>query len=190
MQKTDIKLKHIFFVHSAGSQGGSGEGSFDLVSTLETELSSDYHIQYPVINNPEVPTYQTWKKLFSFKLKEYTEPLILVGHSLGGSVLLKYLSEEKVDISIVGLFLISIPHWGKKDWEVEEFVLPENFETKLRHISNVFLYHSKNDEIVPFEHLSFYKNAFPNATVRELEGKDHAFARGLPVLVADIKSQR
>jgi predicted alpha/beta hydrolase family esterase len=188
MLKTNIKPKRILFAHSAGSQGGPGEGSFDLVSAIETELSHEYEIRYPIIDNPNAPTYETWNKLFNSVFKKNTEPLILVGHSLGGSMLLKYLSEEKADVSIAGLFLISIPLWGEEGWEVEEFVLPEKFEAKLRHISNVYLYHSKYDEIVPFEHLNFYRNAFPYATVRELSGKDHAFTGGLPDLVLDIKN--
>lgn len=188
MKKADIKPKRILFTHSAGSQDGSGEGSFDLVSTLKTELSDEYNIQYPIIDDPDAPTYQAWKKLLDSVLEKNMEPLILIGHSLGGSVLLKYLSEEEVDISIAGLFLISIPLWGTEGWNVDEFVLPDNFEAKLGLSSNVYLYHSRGDETVPFEHLNFYKNAFPYATVRELEGKDHAFAGGLPELISDIKS--
>src|SRR5690606_23113232 len=99
MKKADIKPKRILFAYSAGSQDGSGEGSFDLVSTLKTELSDEYNIQYPIIDDPDAPTYQAWKKLDSV-FEKNMEPLILIGHSLGGSVLLKYLSEEEVDISI------------------------------------------------------------------------------------------
>src|SRR5690606_17213676 len=131
MQNADIKPKRILFAHSAGSQDGSGEGSFDLVSTLKAELSDEYDIQYPIIDDPDAPTYQAWKKILGSIYEINKGPFILVGHSLGGSVLLKYLSEEKVDISVAGLFLISIPLWGKEGWEVDEFVLPDDFEAKL-----------------------------------------------------------
>jgi predicted alpha/beta hydrolase family esterase len=49
--------------------------------------------------------------------------LILVGHSLGASLLLKCLSEHAVPRSIVGLFLIAAPYWGVGGWEAEEFTL-------------------------------------------------------------------
>ena len=35
---------------------------------------------------------------------------ILAGHSLGASLLLKYLCEEKVETSVAGLFLIAPPY--------------------------------------------------------------------------------
>ena len=188
MAKINIIRKPIFFAHSGGSQGSPGKGSFDLVSKLETELSNEFEIRNPVIDNPETPTYMMWKKLFHKEFENRAEPIALVGHSLGGSMLLKYLSEEEPNISISGLFLISIPFWGKDGWDVEDFVLPEKCEAKLRQISDVFLYHSKYDEIVPFEHLSFYKKVFSGATVREVEGKEHAFTRGLPDLILDLKN--
>jgi predicted alpha/beta hydrolase family esterase len=129
-----------------------------------------------------------WYSLFRTEFKKINEPIILVGHSLGASMLLKYLSEEKPKISISGLFLVATPLWGRDGWDVDDFVLQENFQTTLKHIPKMFLYHCKNDAIVPFKHLAFYKKAFPQSIVRELIGTDHAFSEGLPELVLDIKS--
>jgi predicted alpha/beta hydrolase family esterase len=187
MAKTNKKLKQILFAHSGGEQGSQGKGSFDLVSALKAELSNEYKIHCPIIDDPEAPTYEKWKILFSREFNKIEEPIILVGHSLGSSMLLKYLSEENPNTSISGLFLVATPLWGKGGWDVDDFVLQKNFEATLIHISKVCLYHCKNDSIVPFDHLAFYKKAFPNSTVRELNGKDHAFAKGLPELVSDIK---
>lgn len=187
MPYTNKKLRQILFAHSGGGQGSRGQGSFDLVSSLKAELSNEHEIHYPIIANPEAPTYEMWRSLFSTEFKKINDSIILVGHSLGSSMLLKYLSEEKPNISISGLFLVATPLWGKDGWDVDDFVLQENIEATLRHIPKVYLYHCKNDEFVPFGHLTFYKKAFPNSTVRELNGKDHAFANGLPELVSDIK---
>ena len=44
------------------------------------------------------------------------------------------------------------------------------------------------DSVVPFEHLSHYSRALPQAQVRELRGRDHYFEAGLPALAADIRS--
>ena len=184
----DNKLQHALFAHSGGGQGSPGQGSFDLVSYLRKELSDQYEINYPIIEDPEAPTYEMWKSLFSREFNKIEKPIILIGHSLGGSVLLKYLSEEKPNISISALFLISIPYWGKNGWEVEDFEMRKNFETELNHITKVYLYHSENDAIVPFEHLNFYQSAFPHAIIRVLKGTDHAFTNGLTELVSDIKS--
>lgn len=188
MTNTNKEPKQILFAHSGGGQSHPGEGSFDLVSSLKQQLSNEYDIHYPIIDDPEAPTYKMWKKLFSTEFKRRKQPIILVGHSLGGSMLLKYLSEERPKISISALFLVAIPLWGKNGWAVEDFVLQENFEAELKHITKVYLYHCKKDAIVPFEHLNFYKAAFPHSIVRVLNGTDHAFATGLPELASDIKA--
>ncbi len=180
-------LKPILFAHSAGKQEGPGQGSFDLVDYLKKELSNDFDIYYPIIDQPDAPTYKMWKMLYDAELKESTEPIILIGHSLGGSTLLKYLSEEKPAISIAGLFLISTPFWGKDGWEVDDFILREGYESELKHISPIYLYHCKDDEVVDYKHLEYYKKSLPNATVRTMGGKDHAFENGLPILVSDLK---
>jgi len=103
-------------------------------------------------------------------------------------MLLKYLSEESPKIEISGLFLVATPLWGKNGWDVDDFVLQQNFEAELKHITQVYFYHCQNDAIVPFTHLNFYKMKFPHSTVRVLNGTDHAFSNGLPELVADIKA--
>ncbi|MFB1051250.1 hypothetical protein [Paraliobacillus sp. JSM ZJ581] len=63
--------------------------------------------------------------------------MIIIGHSLGGSVLLKYLSEQAFNQFIARLFLIAAPYWGKDDdWQGEEYTLLENFNSKLPKISH------------------------------------------------------
>jgi len=184
----DSQLERVLFAHSGGGQGYPGQGSFDLVSHLREELVDRYEIIYPIIEDPYAPTYEMWQRLFSQEFSKAQKPEILIGHSLGGSMLLKYLSEEKPDVDISALFLISIPHWGENGWEVEDFKMTTDFGTELSHISKIFFYHSHDDFIVPFTHLEYYKSTFPNAIIRVLAGNDHAFAKGIPELVSDIRS--
>ena len=185
MAVTKKKLKKILFAHSAGAQYGKGKGSYDLVKYLKIKLSGEFEILFPKIEKPNSPTYEKFKKMFALAFKEINEPVILIGHSLGASTLLKYLSEEKPDISISGLFLVATPHWKS---DMKEFQLKENFQASLKSIPTIFLYQSKYDSEVPFEHLEFYEKIFKNATVRKLPGKEHIFSKGLPELVSDIKA--
>ena len=175
----------IFFAHSAGPQYGPGKGSYDLVKYLRTELPKEFQIIFPTIEKPNAPTYAKFKKMFKSAFAAITEPVILVGHSLGASTLLKYLSEEKPGVSILGLFLVSTPYWKSN---MKEFQLNKNFQASLAGIPKIFLYHSKHDADVPIDHLEFYEQAFSTAVVRKLNGKEHIFSKGLPELVADIKS--
>lgn len=175
----------IFFAHSAGPQYAKGKGSYDLVKYLKSELPEGFQILFPVIEKPGLPTYDKFKKMFTSTFAKITEPVILVGHSLGGSTLLKYLSEEKPGISILGLFLVSTPYWKSN---MKEFQLKENFQTSLKNIPTIFLYHSKGDAYVPIDNLEFYEHAFKTAVIHKLNGNEHIFSKGLPELVADIKS--
>ncbi|MEP6596143.1 MAG: alpha/beta hydrolase [Ginsengibacter sp.] len=179
--------KQIFFAHSGGEQESHGKGSYDLVLFLRAELGDKFNVHYPIIEKPEEPTYAMWNKMLKTEFTKLKDSVILIGHSLGGSMLLKFLSEEQIKLEITALFLIAAPWWGKEGWNVDEFVLKKNFVSTLPDIPLISFYHSKNDEIVPYQHLSFYRNLFPSAFIHEVKGKDHAFQKGLPELVEVIK---
>ncbi|HMG88486.1 MAG TPA: alpha/beta fold hydrolase [Chryseolinea sp.] len=183
---TDSMTKEILFVHSAGPQGHH-EGSDYLVRYLIDALGPGYRIWLPDMPDPENPHYVNWKARLKKEFASIEDEVILVGHSLGASVLLKYLSEERLQQRVAGLFLIGAVYWGKKDWEVKEYVLKRNFSSKLPSMGRIFLYHSSDDEVVPISHVRYFANELPKATVREFEHRGHLFGRGLPELVEDIK---
>lgn len=176
----------VLFIHSAGPQSGD-EGSAPFVSNLRHNLGSNYNLSAPIMPRPDDPSYERWRNKLK-ELLQHQSPPILIGHSLGGSVLLKYISEEKQTIATAGLFLVATPFWGNEDWNVDEFVLRENFASFLPDTLNVFLYQSRDDDVVSIEHLSSYSNAIPRATVKTLDAGGHTFKNGLSSLVEDIKN--
>ncbi|WP_102272105.1 alpha/beta hydrolase [Cytobacillus massiliigabonensis] len=178
----------VLFIHSAGPQG-QDLGSSKLSAYVEKELRDTYQFIFPKMPAPENPKYAPWKNQLEKELKKLNGEVILVGHSLGGSVLLKYLSEESCSLPISGLFIIASPYWGfDEDWQLKDFFLQKNFEEHLPKIPNLFLYHSRDEEIVPFSHHKMYAEKLPQAAIRELEGKEHLFLNGLPILVNDLRS--
>ena len=179
--------KQILFIHSAGPQG-EHEGSSDLVAWLQKELGHEYKIDFPKMPNADNPTYASWSNQLAKELDKAEDGVVLVGHSLGGSVLLKYLSENPFNRRIAGMFLVSMPYWGKQDWEVDEYALEEDFASKLPAVPMLVLYHSRNDKEVPFAHLRAYAKKLPSAFVCELEGNNHEYNKGLPELAQDIKN--
>jgi predicted alpha/beta hydrolase family esterase len=179
--------KQILFAHSGGPQGGPGEGSFDLVVYLRKSLGEQYQILFPLIEDPRTPTYEMWKALFQAQFETLTDPVMLIGHSLGGSMLLKYLSEERPKITVSGLFLVAIPQWSPDGWDVASFALSNNFEATLPPLGRIFFYQGTGDPVVPIAHLAFYKAHFRQAVYRELAVSDHAFEKGLPLLLDDLK---
>ncbi|MGP4081569.1 alpha/beta fold hydrolase [Pseudalkalibacillus sp. R45] len=180
--------KQVLFIHSAGPQEGK-QGSSQLIAYLQKSLRSDYHFSSPEMPDPDNPRYDPWKNELQAQLSELKgSPVILIGHSLGGSVLLKYLSEEYCDLSISGLFVIGSPYWGLDDWRYKEFELSDDFAARLPQISQIYLYHSCNDEVVPFSHFEHYAYKLPNAKKRIFENYGHLFQGDLPELIHDIEA--
>lgn len=135
-------------------------------------------------------TYTQWKPRIEAELIPLPEPVILVGHSVGASMILKYLSELEVERSIAGIFLIACPFWGGNGWRYagyETLALPEGFAAKLPEVSIVF-YHCRDDKTVPFEHLALYAHLLPQAKIREIESGGHQLSNDLSMVATDIKN--
>jgi predicted alpha/beta hydrolase family esterase len=178
----------VLFIHSAGPQEGK-QGSSQLIAYLQKSISSVYSFSSPAMPDPENPSYDLWENVLKEKFSELNGSVILIGHSLGGSVLLKYLSEGNCNLSISGLFLMGSPYWGlDKDWLFKEFELSDKFATRLPQISQIYLYHSRNDEVVPFSHFEHYAYKLPHAKARIFENYGHLFQDDLPELVQDIEA--
>lgn len=178
--------KSILFIHGGGQ--GAYEADTLLAESLQKELGPAYDVHYPRMPLEEEAGYLDWKAQIAAGLASLEDEVILVGHSVGGSILLKFLSEEPAVISIAGLFLIAVPYFGgDQNWNYEELTLSLDFPEKLSSISRIFLYHSRDDEIVPFAHLALYAAKFPQANIREFEGRGHQFRNDMAEIASDIR---
>ncbi len=180
--------RRILFAHSAGPQGDR-EGSGFLVASLRRGLGRGYDVRYPIMPDPDDPVYAPWRDRLEKELAALADGAVLVGHSLGGSVLLKLLSERKPGKRVprfAGLFLVATPFWGPEGWGVDEFRLRKDIAARLPRIPRLVLCHSRDDDEVPFAHLGLYARALPQATVRELDGHGHLFENGCRELVEEI----
>ncbi|WP_042150141.1 alpha/beta fold hydrolase [Paucisalibacillus sp. EB02] len=178
----------VLFIHSAGPQGPK-HGSSNFITYLKKELSDNYQVIHPNMPEPVNPKYLPWKEQLDKEFSKLTGEVILVGHSLGGSVLIKYLAEETFNFKLSGLFVIAAPFWGyDKNWQLKDFILQSNFEQHLHAIPHLFLYHSRDEKIVPFSHHVAYVEKLPQSIIRELEGEQHLFHHGLPTLIQDIRN--
>ena len=177
---------HVLFIQGGGSNEDYNADA-KLVATLREALGKAYVIHYPLLPEESSPDFGRIKQI-GHEISLIKGEIILVGHSLGASMLLKYLSENKIKKKITGIFLISTPFWsGPEDWK-QGLKLDENFPDKLPKNVPVFLYHCRDDEEVPFEHLSIYARKLAKATVREVTTGGHQFNNDLSVVANDIKS--
>ncbi len=171
---------------------GGGEGGYEadktLVKSLQEKLGNEYDIDYPEIQNDDSASDFGWIKQIDEKISEAKDSFILVGHSFGASMILKYLSENSSNKKIRGIFLLATPFWsGKEDWK-QGLKLQENFADKLTDEIPIFLYHCEDDEEIPFSHLDYYKQKFTQATFRVIKSGGHQFNNDLGLLVSDIES--
>jgi uncharacterized protein len=179
---------NILFLPCAGPQG-AGEGSDFLARFLRGQLHPGCKLLIPDMPDPEDPHYKPWKRKLEHALRDHGEgKLFIIGHSLGASVVLKYLSEKPPVKSIAGLSLISAVYWGLENWEVAEYRFEKDFQRRLNYIPNIFFYHSKDDTVVPVSHLWHFAVALPDASIRQFEHEGHLYVKGIPKLVEDIKS--
>jgi predicted alpha/beta hydrolase family esterase len=181
-------MRRVILIHGAGiPQMDAGSG--DWQSGLQAALGSGYEVLRPQMPDPENPHYEAWKARVEALLREARHEVVLVGHSLGGVVLLKYLAENDVGSHISGVFAVATPWFGgeDKDWDVPQFALRDDL-TRLERVPRILLYHSRDDEVVPFAHLAIYGKHLPHATVRPFDDRGHYFnSRDFPEIIADIK---
>lgn len=177
--------KRVLFIHGGGE--GAHEEDKKLAASLQDVLGAAYEVRCPKMPDEDSPEYEAWKDRIAQELTALDGQVILVGHSLGASILLKYLSEEKVEKPVAGIFLVAPPYWGAEDWEVGEYALQEDFASKLPEGLPLFFYHSRDDEWVPFAHLALYMEELPWATLREFDDRGHQFDDDLSEVARDIE---
>jgi predicted alpha/beta hydrolase family esterase len=175
----------VLFVHGAGE--GAYEEDEPLVTSLRDALGGSYEVRYPRMPLEESAQYSDWTARISSELPAWGNELVLVGHSVGGSVLLRLLCEELVEAPVAGLFVIAAPFWGADDfWDWDEARLPEDAAEKLAAVPRIFLYHSRDDEVVPFSHLALYSARLPRASIQPVGVGGHQLGKDLAVVARDI----
>ena len=144
-------------------QGGGGEGyeaDKKLVASLQAALGVTYEVRYPQILSDETLSDFGWPPQIGKEIANIKGNVILAGHSLGASLLLKYLSENEIKKKIRAIFLISTPFWrGNEDWK-QGLKLHKNFADNLPKKVPIFLYQCRDDEEVQFENLNSFNKLF------------------------------
>jgi predicted alpha/beta hydrolase family esterase len=177
--------RQVLFVHGGG--GGSYDADAKLVASLRDRLGADHVVRYPEMPNEEEPDYETWKTVINGELAAMGPGAILVGHSIGASVIIRAVVDGGVEQPLAGVFLLAAPFWYDDDfWHWKEVELPGNAAERISDGVPVFLYHGRQDEVVPFSHVEMYARALPQATVRPLDGRNHQLDDDLTEVARDI----
>lgn len=169
--------------------GGKGAHSEDapLASSLQRALGPKYDVRFPRMPGEADPKVEAWKEKISSELAQISSMVILVAHSVGGSIVLRYLSEEKVHKPIAGLYLLAAPSWDEERWNFDDLKLRRDIAEKLASIPRIVFYHCRDDDVVPFAHLALHGARIPRAVTRAVNSGGHQFGNDLTAVATDIQ---
>jgi predicted alpha/beta hydrolase family esterase len=177
----------VLFIQGGGAEGTHDEWDNRLVESLQRELGPEYEIRYPRMPNEADPRFASWKAAINEQLAELHDGAIVVGHSIGGTIVINSLVEESPGLELGGIFLLAAPFVGNGGWPSEDMEPKSNLGARLPGRLPVYLYHGNNDETAPFEHVALYARAIPQAVVRRLKGRDHQLNNDLSEVATDIR---
>jgi predicted alpha/beta hydrolase family esterase len=178
--------RQVLFIQGAGSEGAYAEDA-KLVESLRARLGPDYVVRYPRMPNEEEPEYAVWKNVIAGEVADMGSGAILVGHSIGASVIIRAVVDGGIGQSLAGVFLLAAPFWYDHHfWRWDEVKLPGDAAERIPHGLPVFLYHGRQDEFVPFAHAEMYAQALPHATLRPLDARNHQLNEDLTEVAQDI----
>jgi predicted alpha/beta hydrolase family esterase len=172
----------VLVIHGAG-EPRQRHGKVYWEPLLQDGLGAKYQVRAPRMPSPTDPHYPSWAERIARLIGEVDRP-VLVGHSFGASVLLKFVAQAGPRPDFRGLFLVATPFW-KADFP--EFALTAEQLDRLQSVSPLVFYYSHDDPVVGFDHLGEFARELPRAILRELDGRGHEFNQdSFPELVADI----
>lgn len=177
--------KHVLFIQGGGDDGYKADAK--IVYSLGASLGSDYRVHYPQLRSDESRSDFGWPQQIGEAMNAIKGSIILAGHSLGASLILKYLSETNDPKEISGIFLLAAPFWsGDEDWK-KGLKLADDFADHVPKDIPIFFYHCIDDEEVPISHLSQYSQKLDYATFHEFRKGGHLFDDNLSYIADDIR---
>ena len=116
------KATKVLFIQGGGAEAHDWDAR--LASSLEKKLGPGYQMIYPLMPNEADPNYRSWKRVILKELKAAGAGAVLVGHSIGASMLMKMLPEG-AGVSLKGVFLVAAPYMHEREgWQWAEAALP------------------------------------------------------------------
>ena len=160
--------------------------------TLRDGLGDEYDVYMPSMPNSKNARYAEWKVWFERYLALVEGEVILIGWSLGGMFLAKYLSENTPAVKITALYLLAAPSGeftsDPKDGDCTEFMFAAaDWATVGGKVPKIHIWHSEDDFVVPVAEANWYKKHLPEAELRIFKDKNHFLVPELPELVVELQ---
>ena len=181
--------RQLLFVQGGGA-GTHDEWDDKLVASLRRELGPTVEIRYPRMPNEDDPKYKVWKAALEKELATLDDGAILIGHSIGATILINALAESAPPRKLGAIVLISAPFVGDGGWPSEDFKPVADLGARLPRGVPVHVYHGLDDETAEPKHAELYARAIPQAQVHRLPHRDHQLNNDLSEIATMIASAR
>jgi len=178
--------RHVLFVQGAGADAHD-RWDDKLAASLERELGASYAVHYPRMPNEADPSYSAWSAALLGELGKLDQGAILVGHSVGATILIHVLAQHLPSARFGGLFLVAAPFIGEGGWPSDDIEPRPDLAARLPPNMPVFLYHGLEDEVVPFAHVQLYAETIPQAVIRALAHRNHQLNDDMSEVAGDIR---
>ena len=180
------RKRQVLFIQGGG-EGAHDEWDVRLADDLQRRLGEEFDVRYPLMPAEADPSSANWGPAIRREIADLDEGAVVVGHSVGATILIHTLAEQPPGHDLAAIVLIAAPFVGEGGWPSDEITTRTDLGVDLPQGLPVFLYHGEVDTIVPFSHVDLYAEAIPQAQVRRLPGRDHQINNDLTQVADDIR---
>jgi uncharacterized protein len=156
---------------------------------LKKNLGKGFEIIKPRMPLQDNAKYEEWKIHFERFIPHLRDNVILMGLSLGGIFLAKYLSENRFPRKILSTYLVCPPYESLPTEDlVGGFRIKSDLSLIEKNSRNLNMLFSRDDDIVPVSHAEKYGKKLPGAKIIIYESKNgHFVITEFPEIVHMIK---
>ncbi len=177
----------MLFIQGGGA-GAHDEWDVRLVDDLQRALGDEYEVRYPRMPAEADPSLASWSAAILREMAHLDDRAVVVGHSVGGTILIHAIAEQPPQPAPVAIVLVSAPFVGEGGWPGDEFELSGDLGAHLPRGMPVYLFHGLDDETAPPLHADLYAQSIPQARVHRLPARDHQLNDDLSEVATAIRA--
>ncbi len=175
-----------------------GERTIRWTDTLRTDLGTDFEVYIPTMPNKSNARFDEWAIWFERHLDLVEDGVVLIGWSLGGMFLAKYLSETPLKKQVSAVYLLAAPGGEFVDIRGDggggdciDFRPDATAVAQLgTTIPRLEIWQSEDDFVVPASEIEWYRTHVPGANITIFKDKNHFLVESLPELLVSIKENK
>jgi len=154
---------------------------------IKESVAETHDFIAPQMPNALNARYEAWVIWFEKLVPYLRDEVTLIGYSLGGGFLLRYLTENKLPVMVKQLHLVA-PCVDEKDCpDVGGFKIDLTTWSGFKNdIGSIHLYHSSDDPLVPIHHSERFVSVCPQTQLHTFTDRNHFFQPEFPELLAEI----